>query len=327
MSQIRYGTYQDIDGIVLENAALRVTVLPQWGAKIASLVYKPLTRELLWQEADAAFPKSNYGGRYGQAQSTGFDDMFPTISRCFYEGAPWAGAELPDHGEVRSVPWSYEIEAAQLRLWVSGVRLPYRLEKTLSLSNTTLRLTYTVTNLSTFALDYIWAAHPLFKAVPGMELIVPPGMDTIINAVAGPRLPGYGRRYHFPVAALDDGRRENLALVPEYNEQGYQKYYFAGPVTDGWCLLYDPQHRLNIGVAFPADRVPYLGIWVNEGGWSGQYNIAPEPATGAMDRVDAAKLWGLNSVLSAHDTHTWSLSMALQEGPKMQAMTADGHFV
>ena len=32
-------------------------------------------------------------------------------------------------------------------------------------------------------------------------------------------------------------------------------------------------------------------MWLNEGGWDGQYNIAPEPATAAMDSITASKLW------------------------------------
>ena len=39
-------------------------------------------------------------------------------------------------------------------------------------------------------------------------------------------------------------------------------------------------------------------MWLNEGGYAGQYNIAPEPATAAMDRIDASKLWGMGSTLA-----------------------------
>jgi hypothetical protein len=65
---------------------------------------------------------------------------------------------------------------------------------------------------------------------------------------------------------------------------------------------------------------------LNEGGWAGQYNIAPEPATGGMDRVDFAKMWGMNSVLKAHEHQTWFLNIALQEGAKMRALDEKGIF-
>ena len=71
---------------------------------------------------------------------------------------------------------------------------------------------------------------------------------------------------------------------------------------------------LNIGLAWPAETVPYLGMWVNEGGWFGQYNVAPEPATAAMDRVDAAKMWGAASTLSAGEFRRWWLAITVRSG-------------
>ena len=67
-------------------------------------------------------------------------------------------------------------------------------------------------------------------------------------------------------------------------------------------------------------------MWVNEGGWDGQYNIAPEPATGGMDRVDFSKMWGMNSVLKARESARWFLNISLKEGQKMRALNEEGIF-
>ncbi len=317
MTEISYSTYKNIDAVVLENADLRVTLLPQWGSKIVSIIYKPIAYEVLWQEPGDEICIPEDDAPYGRTDSIGFDEMFPTISRCFYENAPWAGTEMQDHGEVRALPWTYEMNQENVRLWVHGLRFPYRFEKTIRLTANSISMNYTIENLSNFDMDYIWAAHPLFNTSPATELIVPQGMNSIINSVAGARLQTYGKTYQFPVATLDNGEQCDLAKMPEKNNEGYQKYYFSGKVPEGWCILYDHQRKLNIGLSFPEETVPYLGIWVNEGGWGGQYNIAPEPATGAMDRVDCAKMWGMNSVLKACETQTWFLNIALKEGDKM----------
>jgi hypothetical protein len=87
-------------------------------------------------------------------------------------------------------------------------------------------------------------------------------------------------------------------------------------VTEGWCALYNPEKRLNIGMTWPGDRVPYLGVWVNEGGWEDQYNIAPEPATGAMDRVDFSKMWGMSSLLRAGEVKEWQLHLSVRQGKR-----------
>jgi len=92
-------------------------------------------------------------------------------------------------------------------------------------------------------------------------------------------------------------------------------------------VLYDRGQGFNIGLSFPPDRVPYLGMWVNEGGWEGQYNIAPEPATGAMDRPDAAKEWGMNSVLKPGEPYWWYLTVSAAAGGKARRVGENGEIV
>jgi len=186
---------------------------------------------------------------------------------------------------------------------------------------------YRAKNLSNFDFECLWAAHPLFNASPGMKLIVPEGMNKIVNSVAGKRLGPYGKLYDFPQAVLDDGSSFDLRRVLEKNDWGYQKYFFYGRVPEGWCILYEKGRSLNIGMAFPRDEVPYLGIWVNEGGWEGQYNIAPEPATGGMDRVDFSKMWGMGSMLGPGKEHSWHLIITVQEGKEARSMTETGEFI
>ena len=92
-------------------------------------------------------------------------------------------------------------------------------------------------------------------------------------------------------------------------------------------MLYDRKKMLTIGMSYPKDKVPYLGMWLNEGGYEGQYNIAPEPATGGMDRVDFSMMWGMNSVLEARGNYCWHLNISLKEGEKARGITENGVFV
>ncbi|HUT65209.1 MAG TPA: hypothetical protein VMZ05_03560 [Spirochaetota bacterium] len=310
------GHYKEEDAVVLENDALKVSILPRWGSKLASILYKPLDYELLWQNAGKDYRKTAYGDLYEAGEASGFDEMFPTISRCFYESETWSGTEIPDHGEVWSIPWKYEIADDQVLLRVKGVRFPYYLEKKVFLEGAVVHQQYRAENPAASDLEYIWAAHPLFNTTEGMELIVPQGMHRIVNAVPSRRLGPYGRIYGFPSAELEGGKKFDLSKVPKKNSADYQKYWFLGKVTEGWCILYNPIKKLSIGMTWPRDRVPYLGVWVNEGGWADQYNIAPEPATGAMDRVDFSKMWGMSSVLRAGEAREWLLAISVREGDR-----------
>jgi len=314
MFSISSERYKDEEAIVLQNNALKVVVLPRWGAKLASIFFKPLGLELLWQNPGKQYRKTGYGDPYEAGEASGFDEMFPTISRCFYEEEPWSGTEIPDHGEVWSLPWEYELIEKEVIFSVKGVRFPYALQKSVSLEESTLHQQYSVVNQSDADFDYIWAAHPLFNTSEGMKLIVPQGMHSIVNAVPSNRLGSYGRAYAFPDAKLDDGSIFDLSSVPKKNSSNYQKYWFLGKVKQGWCSLHNPHSRLNIDMNWPAEEVPYLGVWVNEGAWAGQYNIAPEPATGAMDRVDFSKMWGMGSLLKSGEIKKWRLSISVRVG-------------
>jgi galactose mutarotase-like enzyme len=306
---IQRSSYKDVEAVTLENGELRVKLLPDWGAKTASLLHKATGCELLWQNPEPGYRKTSYGAPYSDGEFSGFDEMFPTISRCFYEDPPWAGVEMPDHGEVWSVPWSYAQAAGRSVFRVEGVRFPYSLEKSVWLEGAALRSLYRLTNRSQFPFHFIWAAHPLFRAVPGMRFVVPAGMTQIVNSVPGPVLGGYGARHAFPRTTDLD-----LSTASPPDGRSYQKYFFLGKMREGWCRLENPEADLAVTIRFSPDRVPYLGMWFNQGGWAGQYNIAPEPCTAAMDRVDLSRLWQAGSCIGPLETWEWELGLEVGSG-------------
>ena len=309
--RIRKTRYKDVDALVLENPALRVVLLPDFGGKIASIYHKPSRYETLYQNPGKGYRKSRYADSYLAGELSGFDDMFPTISECCCENDPWKGNVAPDHGELWSLPCDCRVVKGGVHGILHGVRFPYRFEKTVRLVRNTLRINYAVTNLSPHDFDFIWAAHPMFRAHRGTELAVPKGLTSIINSVTDKRLGAYGNRYDFPRAMLPDGNPFDLRRVPALNGTATQKYWFAAKNTAGWCTLFHPGRNLRIRMAVPPDVVPYLGVFVDEGGITGELIMAPEPATAAMDRIDASKLWRMNSVLPAGSTKRWHLAITV----------------
>ena len=126
-------TYKDQRAVTFESALIRVQFLPEIGAKMASLVFKPLNYELLVQRPGEKYKIQPFDGDFVAAECSGIDDMFPTIDACYYDPFPWSGTKMADHGEVWSLPWQCEIlENNRLFFSVHGVRFPYRLEKWIS---------------------------------------------------------------------------------------------------------------------------------------------------------------------------------------------------
>jgi len=171
---IRHTLYKDVEAVTLENENLIAQFLPDYGGKMVSFYCKQAAREFLVQAPESTYKKLAYDGDYVEAECSGFDDMFPTIEKAYYLEFPWKGIEIPDHGEVCSLKWDYEIRPDCLYMSVSGVRFPYRLEKWISFqSDGTLNIAYKATNLSPFDMDFIWAAHPMINTEEGGEILVP----------------------------------------------------------------------------------------------------------------------------------------------------------
>jgi hypothetical protein len=89
------------------------------------------------------------------------------------------------------------------------------------------------------------------------------------------------------------------------------KYYFKAGIPKGWCAFRYNSDGTMLKLSFPEDKVPYLGIWVNQGDFHNYENIALEMCTGSLDRPDVAKLHSMNSVLKAKDEYSWFLNFQI----------------
>ena len=316
---ITQGKYKDVDAVILETQTLRLALVPEWGAKLASLIHKRTGREYLFQMPGETFRKGTYAGPYPEGEMSGFDEMFPTITECFCDVEPWAGVKMPDHGEVWSLPWKCEVSGSEVRTSVHSPRFPYALTRTASFDRAnTILLRYKAENHSAYGFPAMWAAHPLFNMTPGTRIILPEAARNIINTVPAPALGGYGGHFSFPIARTPDGRAWDLSEIGPIERKLYFKYFLLDELKEGFAILHDPKTRETVGLVWPTEKVPYLGMWINEGGWENLYHIAPEPCTAPFDRWDIARQWGKLPVIPAFGTQEWQLriTVGLFENPR-----------
>jgi len=307
--------YKDQPAITIESGEIRAQFLPGTGAKLCSLVYKPTETELLVQRPNDQYLLAPYDGDYvAQGECSGLDEMFPSIDRCFYEGYPWRGTPIPDHGEVWSIPWACDESNGRLHFATHGVRFPYRLEKWVSFADdATLHTDYRLTNLSGFDLDFMWAAHPMFNLEEGAELALPDGVRKIITALSfDGSLGRNGDEFDWPIARLADGRQRDLRRMQPVAAREVVKYFVKGRMPEGWCALTYPRSGFTLRLGWPVEQAPYLAVLPNEGGWQDLYNIFLEPATASFDRLDVARVRGECSTVKANATYEWYLHIQVE---------------
>lgn len=307
--KIYQGKYKDIEGLVCETDTVKAMFLPDYGAKLTSLIGKKNGREYLEQDPGASYRKPVYAGSYVAAECSAFDDMFPTIDAIICNEYPWTGVELPDHGEIYALKWEWETVDDSVHMWVYSVRFGYRLDKWIEEKDGALLIRYKVENLTGFDFNYIYAAHCMVAACEGVVLEVPykdGAPVTTIFSESG-RIGRYGSKAVWPVYnGLD------MSVFPSEEDRDAYKYFFDEPAPGGECVCRYPDGSA-LHFRFDHAAMPWLGIWYNPGGFKGLHNIAIEPCTGAFDRPDVAKLHGKQSILKGYETKEWFVSFAVSE--------------
>ena len=319
--------YKDQEAVTIESDLIRAQLLPGIGAKIASLVYKPLNYEVLVQRPGKKYLIQPFDGDFVAGECSGIDDMFPTIDMCFYDRFPWEGIKMADHGEVWSLPWDFNSgQDNRLHFSVNGVRFPYRFEKWVSFSAPgILRTDYRLTNLSGFDLDYVWAVHPLFNLEEGVELVLPEGVDRVVRTFSlGSEVAQYGDECNWPVAVMADGTQRDFRWLRPKSAKQADKYFIKGKMPEGWCGLKFHHSNFSLAYSFPVDKVPFLGLLPNEGAWQDIYNIFLEPGTASFDRPDAARYRKEVSTLKAKAVFEWHLNLTLTEGTDFRSCDENG---
>jgi hypothetical protein len=315
---VQAGDYEGLRALALESDTLRLQVLPDLGAKVISLVFKPTEREYLWRHPGRPMRLAAYGAAYEAGDISGWDECFPTIGAGVYPEAPWAGIPLPDHGELWSLPWRYEHGADQLRMWAHSVRFAYSFERTFTfLPEAALEITYRVTNPTPFPLRALWSMHPFLRVSPLTRILLPEGPRVRVELTKGQRLGQYLAEHPWPVTTDTEGREVDLSLMGPLDSRWMEKL-FTTELGEGWAGLYDPADEHFLLFTFEVAEVPYVGLAQMRGGWpeneTPSYSLILEPCTGWPDRLDVAIPRGACMTIPPESERHWTVTLHLGAG-------------
>ena len=282
--------------VTLENEQLLVTILPEKGADIYQLVYKPRNMDVLWKSPWGL--KRPGGGMPTAANSEevwlehyegGWQEIFPNGG----DACRYKGGNLNFHGEVSTLPWEYTVERAgervSIEFRVSTYRSPFILRRLISIEagHPVLRISEQITNRGEEEMHFMWGHHPAFGG-PFLEgdctIQLPGGVYQAHSSEISPlsRIsPGTVAKW--PAIPGKQGIVD-LSRVPPMTER-HCEFGYLRDLSDGWYALTSRKHDFSFGLVWPLEVFPYLWFWQELRGsfgfpwYGGCYVMAVEPFT------------------------------------------------
>jgi galactose mutarotase-like enzyme len=198
--------------------------------------------------------------------------------------------------------------------------MPLTFYKNIRLKRNSLWISYKVENRSDYEVDYVWSSHPLLAVRPGDRVMVPPEVhEAFIDQSHTGRFGGFGDYVSWPLATAGKNIGSDLSfLLPP--EADTAEKYFTPRLSHGWCALDSPSDGHSITFRFDPKVVPFVGMWINQGGWPRNsafrhYTVALEPCSGAPDSLEKAVEYGQASTLAGKETKGWEMEIEVRPGP------------
>jgi galactose mutarotase-like enzyme len=305
-------TFRGLAAYELTDGRVRLTIIPAWGAKIAAWRDLGRDREWLFDSPVLPYRLPEYGANYVRDFDVGgFDECFPTVGACLHPSPPWRGVELPDHGEVWSMPARIDVGEDTITSISGGVRLPYRFERSVRLlGDGRVRLDYRASNLTGFPMPFLWSSHALFALRDGMRVELP---ATAMRVYAAPAFAAH----HGDVVPWPEALPGRDLSVADRRAGIVTKLFTRA--RESWAAVADPADGARFRFDFDPARVTHVGLWINYGGWAGApgaapyFNLALEPCIGAADTLDVAvDHWREHGTLAPHGELAWWLEVSVE---------------
>jgi hypothetical protein len=246
--------FKNEKAVQIENEVIKVIVIPSIGGKLASIYRKDKSFELLFQNKDEKYRKPKLYSAFSEYDASGFDDAFPTIdeSKIIFKSRE---VICPDHGEIWSATFQYEIQGEKLILTYTSLILDYSYKKIFHIEGENVLISYEIENFGEEQFPCIWAMHCLVRCEEDMEIIFPNGTKEVINVLDSKFLGRTGTIHNYPVTLSANGDKFFLNKVMKASSKNYEKYYVNGRLEEGYCGIYYPSKDVNYKVYFNKKKI------------------------------------------------------------------------
>jgi len=317
-------SYRGFRAIVLENERVRMTLLPEHGAKVVEFVSKRADRDLLYHHPRFDVRRPVFGANVDDWWTGGIDEVAPTG-----HAAIVGGEQLPFLGEFWSQAWAARIvedgpAVVAVTLTCAGVITPLRIERRMELraGEPFVRSTHRLTNVGYEPVPFMWGIHPGLALRPGARIQVPGATAIFHEGHPGLGLAA-GTRFPWPNLPARDGAIDLSVARPP--DPPSWELAFVDELSAGWLSVTDPKTRSGFAMTFDPAVFPVVWLWGVYGGWRGIYTVALEAWTAHPPRLDEVIAAGRERVLDPGESLETEVRFVAHDGlVAVSEVTRDG---
>jgi len=303
--------FKQSKAIKMENECISIVILPEIGSKIASIYSKEKDFEFLFQNKDNSYKKAEFDSNFEDYDCSGFDDCFPNIdrSKLFINNQLYT---YPDHGEIWSANFDYKLKSDSLVLDYKSKYFKYHYRKIITITENKIIIDYKIKNNLKTAFPAIWTMHCLLKYSKEIELNFPKEMTKIVNVQQSKYLGEKNKEHSFPITADMFGQQYRLDKVNNRKEILSEKYYNDDKLNYGKVSAFYPEQKSEFIIKFDSEKFPYLGFWLTEGSFKGDYNFAFEPTDGYYDSINLALKNKKVNIIDPQQEYSFTIEISIK---------------
>jgi galactose mutarotase-like enzyme len=308
--------------ILLNNDTMAATILPAAGGNISEIIDLRTGRNWLWQNPHIPISNQRCGENYGrELDSGGWDEVLLSITPEQIDIPDERRLFIKDHGDLVRQQWAAEKIKDQRGndccvMSVAGSTLAYDFHRVVTLhrERPQLDIAYAVSNNESFSWPWYWCAHVLLNVQPNLKINLPRDLPFRLDK------PSHVEHRFQEWPMLELANQEVVDLSDSFTVNAklreFSSKIFARAPQSGSVDITIPNSDERLTMRFDPEVLPWLGLWINNRGWSGcgsepYQNLGIEPSTVPYDSVSTAIDRGEITWLKPGETRQWSVSVEL----------------
>jgi hypothetical protein len=275
--------------IILENEHIKCSVAPAIGGKIVSVYNKQLQKEFLWKNESLSLKQLESGADYDANFWGGVDELIPNDIPENIDGINY-----PDHGELWTTALNAEIEKEKLILsgMLSLSKLFYQKIIELDNGSPSIRLSYTIKNISDETRHFLWKLHAALQIGEGDKLITSAKKAKVVDKE-------YSRfssseEFNWPMIEGADA-----SVIPSKNNT--MDFFYLYDMPTGAMELLSANGLHVFRYSYDKNVFPYQWYFASYGKFMNHYTAILEPCTTMPISVNDAMKLNQCSVLKPNE--------------------------